>query len=264
MNPIKKILFQYGIPFIGRLCYSKNKYVNVIYYHDIVQGKGNSFQQTNINVFKRQMEYIASHGYKTFRFDDLNNETIKYDPKTVVIAFDDGWKSNYIEIYEFMRSLGIKYSIYLAVKEIGVNPDYLTWKQVWQMHNEGLVGFGTHTYTHPHVNSIDNIDVNVEFNKADSIFKDHLGYQPLDFCYPYGTYTNETNEYISRKLLYKRIYTSDLMYSYSLNGKIIFGRNGINGEEPFGVFVSKLKGYYNVWMSIIKRYERGIYYKKSR
>ena len=56
MNPIKKILFQYGIPFIGRLCYSKNKYVNVIYYHDIVQGKGNSFQQTNINVFKRQME----------------------------------------------------------------------------------------------------------------------------------------------------------------------------------------------------------------
>lgn len=252
MNPIKKIIYQYGIPAIGRVLHGNNKFVNVIYYHDIVKGKGESFQQTNIEIFKKQMQYIASHGYTTLRFDDLKTEADEaYDPKKIVIAFDDGWKSNYTEIYEFMKSLGLKYSIYLAVKEIGVNPDYLTWDEVRKMHEEGLVGFGAHTYTHPHIDAISNIDLDVEFTKADAIFEEELGYKPLDFCYPYGTYSEEINEYITSQLGYKRIYTSRLMYSYRQNGKIIFGRNGINGDEPFRVFVSKLKGYYNVWRKIL-------------
>ena len=251
MNLIKKIIYQYGIPCIGKLCHSKNKYINVIYYHDIVQGKGSTFQQTNIDIFKRQMEYIAKKGYKTLRFDDLNEETLKYDSKTILIVFDDGWKSNYSEIYEFMKSLGLKYSIYLAVKEIGVNSDYLTWEQVKQMHNEGMVGFGAHTYTHPNMSDINKINTNVEFDKADAIFREYLGYQPLDFCYPFGYYSEESNDYIIRNTPYTRIYTSRMMYSYRQTGKIIFGRNGINNDETFGVFKAKLKGYYNVWKKII-------------
>lgn len=198
MNPIKKFIYQYGIPLVGRLFHGKNKLINVIYYHDIVRGEGHSFQQTNIDVFKRQMEYIARQGYKTLRFDDLNEETLKFDSKSILIAFDDGWKSNYTEIYTFMKSLGIKYNIYLAVREIGENPDYLTWEQVQQMHNEGLVGFGAHTYTHADMTDISQIDPKVEFDKADSIFRKHLGYQPLDFCYPYGKYSEEANTYIIR------------------------------------------------------------------
>ncbi|MBG9220331.1 polysaccharide deacetylase family protein [Bacteroides ovatus] len=251
MNPIKKIIYQYGIPFVGRICNGRNKFVNVIYYHDIVQGKGNSFQQTNMEVFKRQMHYIASHGYTTLRFDDLKTEAAeKYNPKTIVIAFDDGWKSNYTEIYDFMKSLGIKYSIYLAVKEIGTNPDYLTWEQVRQMHEEGLVGFGAHTYTHPDMSDISKIDPELEFTKADAIFEKELGYKPLDFCYPFGNYSEESNEYISSKLNYHRIYTSRYMYSYRQNGKLIFGRCGISNDESFGVFKAKLKGYFNVWRTI--------------
>lgn len=247
MNSIKKLIYNYGIPLIGRMFHGKNKIINVIYYHDIVKGEGQSFMRTNIDIFKRQMEYIASHGYKTLRFDELNDETIKFNPRSVIIAFDDGWKSNYTEIYDFMKSMGIKYNIYLAVKEIGANPDYLTWENVRMMHDDGFVGFGVHTYTHPHVDTIDNIDVDLEFQKANSIFQYYLGYNPEDFCYPYGTYSKETNEYISKNLNYKRIYTSDLMYSFSMNGKIIFGRNGINGDESFRVFTSKLRGYYNIY-----------------
>lgn len=251
MNFIKKLIYNYGIPFVGYVCRSNNKLVNVIYYHDIVKGDGYSFMYTNIDIFKRQMEYIASHCYKTFRFDELNDETIKYSPKTVVIAFDDGWKSNYTEIYEFMKSLGIRYNIYLTVKEIGINPNYLTWEQVKQMHDEGLVGFGVHTYTHPDMSEISKINPKVEFDKADSIFHEKLGYHPLDFCYPFGCYSQESNDYIIKNTRYSRIYTSDLMYSYTQEGKVIFGRNGISNGETFGVFKAKVKGYFNVWKKIV-------------
>lgn len=253
MNPIKKIIYQYTIPFIGWLCRSKNQYVNVIYYHDIVRGKGKSFQQTNIEIFKRQMAYIANHGYQTLRFDDLQEKSDEaYNPKKIIIAFDDGWKSNYTEIYDLMKSLGLKYNIYLAVKEIGSNSDYLTWNQVRKMHDEGFVGFGAHTYSHPDISDIKKIDSEMEFSKADSIFEKELGYIPLDFCYPYGLYSEESNEYISSKLNYKRIYTSCYMYSYRQNSKLIFGRCGISNDETFGVFKAKLNGYFNVWSTLFK------------
>ena len=252
MNPIKKLVYNYGVPLVGRLFHRKNKYINVIYYHDIVDGEGYSFMRTNFEVFKRQMEYIAQNGYTTVRFDDIRATTDEeYDAKRIIIAFDDGWKSNYTKIYDLMKSLGLKYNIYLAVKEIGVNPDYLTWDEVRKMHDEGWVGFGAHTYTHPDMSDISKIDPKVEFTKADAIFEEQLGYRPIDFCYPVGAYSEDSNEFISSQLGYRRIYTSRMMYSYRQNGKLIFGRNGISNEDSFGVFKAKLKGYFNVWRTII-------------
>lgn len=252
MNPIKKLIYNYSIPFLGRIFHYNNKLLNVIYYHDIVKGEGQSYMRMNIDIFKRHMEYIASHGYKTLRFDELNDDTIRYNPKTVLITFDDGWKSNYTEIYDYMKSLGIKYNIYLAVKEIGFNSDYLTWEQVKKMHDEGFVGFGVHTYTHPDMSDINKIDPKIEFEKADSIFYEKLGFQPLDFCYPFGKYSEESNEYIVKHTAYTRIYTSRMMYSYLQNCKVIFGRNGISNNDSFRVFKAKLKGYFNVWRKFIR------------
>lgn len=73
MIPVKKFAYEYVIPLVGKVFRSKNKFVNVIYYHDIVKEGGSSFMKTNINVFRRQMEYIAAKGYETLRFDDLQD-----------------------------------------------------------------------------------------------------------------------------------------------------------------------------------------------
>ena len=253
MNPIKRFAYNHLIPFIGKLKVGNNKFVNVIYYHDIVKGEGQSFMQTNIELFKRQMQYIADNGYKTLRFGELNDhDNLKFEKKKVVIAFDDGWLSNYTEIFEFMKSLGIKYNIYLTIGEIGKNPDYLTWDLVRKMYDSGLVGFGAHTFTHPHVADMTGIDPQLEFVKANEVFRKELGYEPLDFCYPYGDCSEKAHEYLTTQTNYQRIYTSTMMYSYVQNRRIIFGRNGISNDETFGVFKAKLDGYFNVWKNIIR------------
>ena len=131
MNNLKQYFFDNIVPFLGKIFVSNNKYVNVIYYHDIVEGKGYSMMQMNVEKFKQQMLFIKRNGYETLRFDDLNKlELIKFKKKRVVIAFDDGWKSNYSLIFDWMKEKGIKYNIYLTMGEIGVNPGYLTWEQV--------------------------------------------------------------------------------------------------------------------------------------
>lgn len=251
MNSIKRLIYNYLIPNVGNLCVGKNKFVNVIYYHDIVKGEGQSFMRTDIEVFKQQMQYIADNGYITLRFDELDDkDNLKFEKKKVVIAFDDGWLSNYTEIFDFMKSLGIKYNIYLTIGEISKNPDYLSWDLVRLMHDSGLVGFGVHTFTHLHVADMKDIDPQLEFVHANEVFQKELGYEPLDFCYPYGSCSEKSHEYLTTQTNYQRIYTSTMMYSYEQNGRIIFGRNGISNDETFGVFKAKLNGFFNVWKTI--------------
>ena len=121
----KQLFIDSVIPILGRLSLRKNKYVNVIYYHDVVSGEGYSLMHMNIEKFKHQISYLKKKGYETLRFDDLDNpELFKFKKKRVVIAFDDGWKSNYDLIFDWMKEQGIKYNIYLTIGEIGNNPEY--------------------------------------------------------------------------------------------------------------------------------------------
>lgn len=251
MNKVEKIIYYRIFPLLGRLWLKNNQFCNVIYYHDVVQGEGETYMRTNIDVFKRHMKYIAEHGYETVRFDDLNNpEIMAFKKKRVLIAFDDGWLSNYTEIFDFMKKSGLKYNVFLTIGEIGVNQDYLTWEMVREMHDSGLCGFGAHTFTHPDMSDLLKINWDKEITEADAIFKKELGYQPLDFCYPFGYYSQESNEILSSKSNYRRIYTSKMIYSYVLNGRIIMGRNAISNDDSQSFFKDKLRGYYN---SVYKR-----------
>ena len=233
------------IPFFGMLCNSRNKYVNVIYYHDIVHDEGDSYMRTNVDVFTQQMVWLFNNGYETVRFDDLDDEHVRFRKKRILIAFDDGWLSNYTEIFDLMQELGLKYNIFLTMGEIGNNPEYLTWDIVKKMHNSGLVGFGAHTFTHLSMADLSKIDYDHEVNDSDDLFEKHLGYRPLDFCYPFGYYSEESNLRLEKESGYQRIYTSQRLYSYTQNGRIVFGRNGISTDYPLYYFKKKVKGYAN-------------------
>ena len=248
MNCVKKVMFNKVLPILGSYFKKKNKYINVIYYHDIVNGEGYGSQRTNIELFKKQMRYIKDNGYKTFTFDELDDmNNLKYSPKKVLIVFDDGWRSNYTEIFSFMKEMGIKYNIYLEAGNVGQNGEYLSWDMVREMKDSGIVGFGAHTYTHPDMSDLSKINPDKEFNDANKKITDETGIVPKDFCYPYGKWSEDSNNYIIENTDYTRIYTSNMMYSYEKKGKIIFGRNSINGDRPFSVFKNMLKGNYNIF-----------------
>lgn len=254
MNAIKKFIYNNIIPAIGRICIGRNQYVNVIYYHDIVQGGGYSYMRTNADTFKSQMQYIATQGYETLRFDDLQDKKkLKFKKKRVLIAFDDGWKSNYTEIYQFMKSLGLHYNVFLAVGLIGNDDNYLNWDMVREMHQSGICGFGTHTYNHVDASELTDNSFAEEITKADDVFSRELGFDSKDFCYPYGRYSRESLMKLERESGYERLYTSSMLYSYLENGKKVMGRNGISQEDDRRIFTNKLNGYYNAFNSIVRR-----------
>ena len=253
MNAIKKMVYERAIPLLGKIFIGRNKYVNVIYFHDIVNGKGDGCMEMNIDVFKSQMEYIAEQHIQTLRFDDLKqDQAVEFEKDKVLIVFDDGFKSNYYAIFDFMKELGIKYNIFLVSGMSEVDARMLDWEETRKMHESGLVGFGAHTFTHPDMTHLKDFDLNHEIIDANKVFKEELGFVPEDFCFPYGAYSEETLQAIIDCHVYKRIYTSKMMYSYRQNDAIVMGRTPISNEDSIGVFTNKLYGYYNVWSTIIK------------
>ena len=251
MNKVKKLVYNHIIPILGSLSKGKNKYINVIYYHDIVDSGAHGSQYMDIDTFKSQMEYLVEKGYKTYTFSELENENnLKFDKKSVLITFDDGWRSNYDKIFDYMKEKGIKYNIYLEVGNIGKDERYLNWEEVREMKRSGIVGFGAHTVNHISMEdpSIEGYDFEIE--ETNRVFERELGFIPVDFCYPYGFYSNESNEYLTKNTVYTRIYTSSLRHSYEMNAKIIFGRSSINADESFKVFKNKVKGNYNIFAAL--------------
>lgn len=244
MNAIKKVIYQKAVPFVGKVLSNKNKYVQMIYYHDVVSDGGNSFMQIDKELFFKQMLYIKEKGYTTLLFSDLNKDDL-FRKKSVIIAFDDGWKSNYTEIFDFMKQNGIKYNVFLAAGKIGTDPEFLTPDEVKKMSLSGIVGFGAHTYNHVTLEDIDAIDPEKEFELTDKLLLEWTGEKCLDLCFPKGIYTKESLNEMLKNTEYTRFWTSDLQYSENIDGKIVFGRSAISNDEPFSVFKAKLKGYYN-------------------
>lgn len=253
MNIIKRIAYNQIIPVLGRLMVKKNHYCNVIYYHDIVDNDGYSYMRTNVDLFKQQMQYLAENKYETMRFDDFSEmDNITFRKNRVLIAFDDGWLSNYTMIFDFMKSIGLKYNVFLAVGLIGEDARYLTWDRVREMHQSGLCGFGTHTFSHVDLSRLDDGLFDAEVRKADDRFEKELGFAPMDFCYPFGKYSTDSNQKLMSDSNYERIYLSSMSYSYKQADRFIMGRNGISNDDSMSIFKNKVNGFYNAFSVIAK------------
>ena len=251
MNALKSFIYQEIVPALGRLTIGKNRYINVIYYHDVVKGEGSTYMRINFERFKQQMLLLKKMGYETFVFQELGDKKIlQWNRKHILITFDDGWLSNYDEIFDFMKAEGIKYNIFLETAKIGKDPKYLSWDTVREMYKSGLVGFGAHTFSHPDMSKLESLDLNQEIDAANEIINTELGFIPEDFCFPYGAYSQETIAAILEKKVYKRIYTSDMRYSYQQRDAIIFGRNAISDSDSEKIFKNKASGKYNIFNSL--------------
>lgn len=165
----------------------------VLMYHHIEDmniSKKNNRSGINVDpsMFLQQMEYLNKKGYKTTFLNDLisffDNGT-SISAKTIAITFDDAYSDFYFNAYPILKSQNIKSTMYVPTGLIG-NPGYLTWDQISEMQNSGLVNFGNHTWSHKQLNSAKNEDIDREITTADIQLINHNVNNPKTFAYPYG------------------------------------------------------------------------------
>lgn len=120
--------------------------VPVLMYHDISY-LGRGYSKTP-EIFRAQMQELKAAGFHTVFYAELIDYVEHGTPlpeKPIVISIDDGYKSNYTYVLPILRELEMKAEISLIGNAILYADWGMTWDQVREMQDSGLLSFQSHT-----------------------------------------------------------------------------------------------------------------------
>lgn len=175
------------------------------------------------NQFEQDLKYLKDNGYKSITVRDLiaiNNHEKSLPQKSVMITFDDGQESFFsyalplLKKYNMSAVLSIigKYTEQFSeVEDHNLSYAHVTWDEMKEMQQSGLVEFGNHTYqfhsnntagrsgvTRKKGESLEDYKkaVTDDINMFNDVFKKNMGYVPYIYTYPYGRFSKETEQII--------------------------------------------------------------------
>ncbi len=153
------------VPIVGK----QAKSYTILMYHHLAPAetcaKGGVNYGNNavisLDVFAAQMKALYDKGYKTLLMSELYDylaQGLMPPYNSVVITFDDGYASNCTMAYPILKQYGLKANIAVVVSssEIAVDVSqyddsayglpHLTFDQMREMAQSGIIEFGSHTY----------------------------------------------------------------------------------------------------------------------
>jgi peptidoglycan/xylan/chitin deacetylase (PgdA/CDA1 family) len=150
-------------------------------------------------VFRRGVERLRACGFRTVALDDVV-EALRHGAelprRTVVITFDDGYRSVYDEAFPVLREHGMTATVFLTVGPPGSATDrlptregrpMLAWSEIREMQRAGLT-VGAHSLTHQDLTRLSAARVDDELRTSKAIIEDRLGTAVTSFAYPYGRF----------------------------------------------------------------------------
>ncbi len=161
--------------------------------------------------FAAQMEFLAKHNYYVATLADfrafLAGEKA-LPQRTALITIDDGYRSVYEIAYPILKKYGFPATLFLYTDFLGA-ADALTWPQLREMTQSGLIEIQSHSKTHSNLALKDPKESEVQYRKrvrgevetSASIIKATLGEDITAFAYPYG----DTNDRVMEQLKQNQI-----------------------------------------------------------
>lgn len=177
-------------------------YLPTLMYHhvqdwSIAQEKKQTSLTVGVNYFGEQMQYLKDKGYNTVTISDLINffdSGAAIPRKSVLITFDDGYEDFYLDALPILKQYGFKATVFTPTGLMD-NPDYLTWQQVIDASNAGIL-FGNHTWSHRNVKATQDI-MQKEISLADGQLTVRGLDNPKVFAYPYGIVGAPAENYLT-------------------------------------------------------------------
>jgi len=139
--------------------------------------------------FRRQLQYLKDHGYTSINFVDWRDAEKSVKPlpaKPVLITFDDGYMNNYELAYPLLREFGMKGCVFLVYEMMDQHNAWhdpasepwlkmLTWAQIKEMQDSGVIEFGSHTMKHRNLAALPLDEVRWELTESKKRLEDKLG-----------------------------------------------------------------------------------------
>lgn len=169
----------------------------LMYHHIQPEALAKTKNQTSLTVdndfFDQQMSYITTHGYTIVSASQLVDALRFHTPlarKSIVVTIDDGYKDAYEYAFPILKKYNIPASLMIPTGLLE-GDDYLSWSQLGEMVNSGIINLTDHTWSHYNVarGTADKIKYEIETGKAQ--LEQHTGVKITLFTYPNGSFGNE-------------------------------------------------------------------------
>src|SRR5712691_4692962 len=159
--------------------------VVVLLYHRV--GRGASEIDLTPEVFGRQMEDLVATE-RVLTLDAL----LAGDPGGgVVVTFDDGYRDFHEAVLPVLTELDVPATLYLATglvaNGVGLpSPDALTWSQLCEAIDTGIVTIGSHTHGHTDLSRATEPEAESEMRRSKELIEDRLQVPCEHFAYPWA------------------------------------------------------------------------------
>lgn len=234
---------------------NKNFAIPVLMYHHV--NPEGSFINVRPGLFESQIKYLQESGYTSLNTTDLLeifNGTRNPPDRPVVITFDDGWLDNWLFAFPILKKCGMKAIIFVVtslipekgkrmrsdegtVKGLPAHKEcqqmvdsgsaqevMLSWEEITEMENTGLIDIQSHTHTHQRWDKLytDNKErmktLNEELKISKEIIEKRLNKQCDALCWPWGKYNDEYIE-AARSSGYNLLFTTEKGTNTPATGK---------------------------------------------
>ncbi|SHK45493.1 Peptidoglycan/xylan/chitin deacetylase, PgdA/CDA1 family [Selenomonas ruminantium] len=174
--------------------------VPVLNYHQINDRDENALT-VHTDQFEAQMKYLVDNGYHVITpqemIDAWDNDT-PLPEKPVIITFDDGYADNYRNAFPILQKYQLKGTIFLISDYVSTYPNYLTWTQINEMQDSGLIDFESHTLSHEQLDSTSPEETWNQLAGSKKALEWHLGKEIKFLAYPCGSYDNELQQLVKK------------------------------------------------------------------
>lgn len=172
------------------------------------------------SVFEEQMAWLGDHGYRVLPLraivDDLTRSGTPTPRHAVAIVIDDGHRSVYEVLWPIIRRDRIPVTLFLYPSAISNAAYALTWEQVAEMEESGLVDIQSHTFWHPNFNhererltpGAYHAFVMAQLAKSREILHRRTGSDIDMLAWPFGIH-DPTLEEMAREAGYRAAFTLD-------------------------------------------------------
>lgn len=172
--------------------------VPILVYHNIgPQAKGRLIIAAK--TFQEQMRYLKTNGFRAVSLGEYHEflaQKRQLPRKTVVITFDDGYKSFLQYAYPVFKELGFSATVFVYTDYIG-SRNALSWAELKKLAEEGFQ-IEAHTKTHSDLKRANGESASdyrarlrAELEQPKTLFQRNLGQVPKSLAYPYGAHDEE-------------------------------------------------------------------------
>lgn len=164
--------------------------IPILMYHSVGEEKNNDAVISKA-LFAEQMAFLSSHNYTPISLDDLHaylNGKGDLPAKPVVLTFDDGYRDTYEVVFPILKKYGFKSVLFIPATFAG---ERLSWQELKEMKAAGMQ-IESHSLTHRDLGDMSPAEQAEEIVKSKEILDKALGQSTRYFCYPNGSYNQET------------------------------------------------------------------------